>query len=48
MVIFKNNKFVNNFNVIELMSITILMILFIFVNDKKIIIGLPFLAIILY
>lgn len=48
MVIFKNNKFVNNFNIIELMSITILMILFIFVNDKKIIIGLPFLAIILY
>lgn len=48
MVIFKNNKFLNNFNVVELISITILMILFIFVDDKKIIIGLPFLVIILY
>lgn len=52
MVIFKDNKlfknFLNNFSITELISIIILIILFICVDDKKIIIALPFLAIILY
>lgn len=48
MVALKNNKFLNEFNIIELISMIILIILFICVDDRKIIIGIPFLVIILY
>lgn len=41
-------KFSRNFSIIELISMILLTILFIFVGDRKIIIGLPFLVIILY
>ena len=48
----KNYKFLkiflSNFNIIELISMIILIILFIFVGDRKIIVGFPFLVIILY
>lgn len=44
---FIKNSF-TRFNLLEIISMIILIILFIFVNDRKIITGIPFLAIILY
>ena len=44
---FIKNSF-TRFNLHEIISMIILIILFIFVNDRKIIMGIPFLAIILY
>ncbi|MHD0315499.1 O-antigen ligase family protein [Fusobacterium varium] len=44
---FIKNSF-TRFNLLEIISMIILIILFIFVNDRKIIMGIPFLAIILY
>lgn len=52
MLFFEKKEFFKNFfirfNFFEIISIIVLIILFIFVSDRKIIVGVPFLVIILY